>query len=156
MTSSSQLRLVIGQADHSVPTVVEFPPPDGGTIHLHVHVTIEGAPGVVASEPAVQAQQARTVGSRGRPALLFFIGLAVAVALNVGLRTGHAPSRLTEPAALSAGPAHGPAVPPPWAGPAGQDQMPAIQQQLARPPTIVNPPGAAPEPGKADAFGLQR
>lgn len=142
-------------------------PPDGmAQLHLsgpvQVHVHLGQAPG-----PAVQSG---STSQRSSPVMLALLGLALAGGgYLAGTRHGAAPP----PRADSASAAVDDLPPPPPLAPlaalptapasmaatasiqpAAPGDMPlALRQQLARPPVVTPPPGAAPAPAR-NPFGL--
>jgi len=123
---------------------------------VQVHVRLGQAPG-----PAVQSG---STSQRSFPVMLALIGLALAGGgYLAGTRHGAAPP----PRADSASAAVDDLLPPPPSAPlaaqpaapaslqpAAPGDMPlALRQQLARPPVVTPPPGAAPAPAR-NPFGL--
>ncbi len=159
MTDNTPLRLVIDRGDRTVPALVELPPTDAPAVHFHIHVSAGATRGTPQAGVAEPAPGRKPDGGWGRPLMLSCFGVMIAAgAFSLGSRAGHAPAPAAQPASLSGVAALGANPAAPAASPAAEDQMPAIRQQLAQPPTIVNPNPAGATPGAAsnDPFGLQR
>ena len=129
----SHLSLVVGgaaapSADHPDTTT---PLPGAGTLHLHLHV----------------GGEARAPGEKGQPLSRWtglLAGMALVVAFGGGYQIGHRPARddvsNLRPPALSEFTPPAEAVMPSTAR-----GLPAIQRELALPPRIIPPQGAAPQ-----------
>ncbi len=159
MTDNSPLRLVIDRGDRSVPALADVPPPDGSVMHLHIHVSGDGARETPEARNAEPLPPRKSDAGRGRPLLLACVALLIAAAaFDAGVRSGRGASQAALPASVSGVAASGQDRAEPVAPPAAQDPLPAIRQQLAQPPTIVSPnmAGSTPGAGSNDPFGLQR